>query len=256
MTKTHQNLMGGWDAAFAQHILSATYVGIDTETVSLTDKTMVGFSIAVYDKSYYIPVRDNVLPNMPIKKAQGLLQLIINYCSVVFHNSGFDLPVLTKFGIDISRPYGIDDTLLMANLVDENIRHGLKGLTKRYFHHTMTELKELCGTGKKRISFADAPKEKYLYACDDAYWTLQLFYFLMEKLQAQKRPMEVYVKIERPLLHVVADMHSKGITIDVKKVKKIKDKCESIISLAETKLRIGMCQTMPPFKINFNTTFC
>lgn len=238
-----------WDATFAKAIVEAKLIGVDTETVSLDDKTMVGFSIAFNGNAYYIPVRDNVLKNMTAANAQQLLDIILRKCVVVFHNSAFDLPVLHKFGIDVSQAYSIHDTLLMANLVDENIRHGLKGLVKRYFHYTMTELKELCGTGKKRISFADAPTEKYLYACDDAYWTLQLFNFLTAKLIEDKRPAWVYSKIERPLLHVVANMHINGININVAKVSEIKDKCEDIIDLAESKLKIEMGD-----KINFSST--
>jgi len=238
-----------WDKAFAKTVLDSKFVAIDTETISLIDKTMVGFSIAFDKKTYYIPVRDNILENMPIKKAQHLLQMILNNCTTVFHNSAFDLPVLHKFGIDISLPYSVHDTLIMANLVDENIRHGLKSLVKRYFRYTMTELKELCGTGKKRISFADAPRKKYLYACDDAYYTLKLFHFLTDKLIKDKQVAQVYSKIERPLLHVVAGMHTQGINIDVEKVKKISDKCKNIIDLAETKLKIEMGD-----KINFSST--
>lgn len=238
-----------WNARFAKALLGAKFVGVDTETVSLTDKTMVGFSVAFDKNAYYIPIRDNVLPNMPMNKAEELLRIILDTSTVIFHNSAFDLPVLHKFGIDISLFYNVHDTLLMANLVDENIRHGLKSLVKRYFHYTMTELKELCGTGKKRISFADAPKDKYLYACDDAYYTLKLFHFLTDKLIQDKRLAWVYSKIECPLLHVVADMHVNGINIDVKKVKEIRDKCEKIINLAEVKLKIEMGD-----KINFGST--
>ncbi len=243
-----RELVTSWDVRFAKCILDSEFVGVDTETISLTDKTMVGFSIAYNNKSYYIPVRDNILENMPIAKAQQLLDIILRKCIVIFHNSAFDLPVLHKFGIDISEAKSIHDTLLMANLVDENIRHGLKGLVKRYFHYQMTELKELCGTGKKRISFADAPKEKWKYGADDAYWTLQLFHYLTNRLIEDKKPAWVYSKIERPLLHVVADMHINGINIDVKKVKEIRDKCENIIALSETKLRIEMGD-----KINFSS---
>ena len=244
-----KELMTSWSASFVKYISVAEFVGLDTETVSLTDKTMVGFSIALFDRSYYIPVRDNVLENMPIEDAKELLQIIFNKCIVIFHNSAFDLHVLHEFGIDISHPHSIHDTLLMANLVDENIRHGLKGLVKRYFHYTMTELKELCGTGKKRISFADAPKEKWKYGADDAYWTLQLFLYLNTKLLGDKQSAQVYAQIERPLIPVIADMHINGINIDVKKVKEIKDKCESIINLAESKLRIEMGED-----INFGST--
>ena len=244
-----RKLITSWNKIFMGTLLHAEYVGIDTETVSLVDKTMVGFSIAVNDNSYYIPTNDHVLPNMPIEEAQRMLQIIINNCIVIFHNSAFDLHVLHKFGIDIYHAHSIHDTLLMANLVDENIRHGLKGLAKRYLHHTMTELKELCGTGQKRISFADAPKEKWEYGADDAYYTLKLFHFLDDKLFEDKKSSEVYLKIERPLLLVIADMHINGINIDVKKVREIKNKCENIMNLTETKLRIEMGD-----EINFGST--
>lgn len=244
-----RKLVTSFNGVFSEALLTANPVSIDTETISLTDKTMVGFSVAYNNESYYIPVRDNILDNMPIEEAQRILQAIIDGSTVVFHNSAFDLHVLHKFGIDISHPHSVHDTLLMANLVNENIRHGLKSLVKRYFHYTMTELKEFCGTGQKRISFADAPKEKWKYGADDAYWTLRLFLYLTTKLIEDKKPAWVYSQIERPLLHVVASMHINGININVEKVKEIKDKCEGIIALAETKLRIEMGD-----KINFSST--
>ena len=249
MKKHYAEFITSWNVAFMKALLDAKFVGVDTETVSLTDKTMVGFSLALNNEAYYIPVRDNVLDNMPIEEAQHLLDAILYDCTVIFHNSAFDLHVLHQFGINVYNTHGIHDTLLMANLVDENIRHGLKSLVKRYFHVTMTEFKELCGTGKKRISFADAPQEKYKYACDDAYYTLKLFHFLTDKLIEDRQPAWVYSKIERPLLYVMADMHINGINIDVAKVKEIKDKCESIINLSETKLRIEMGKD-----INFGST--
>lgn len=249
MKKYYREFITTWNAAFIVAMVESKYVGLDIETVSLDDKTMVGFSIAFNGNAYYVPIRDNILENMPLARARALLQIILNDCIVIFHNSAFDLPVLYKFGVDVSSPYCIQDTLLMANLVDENIRHGLKGLVKRYFHYTMTEFKELCGTGKKRISFADAPQEKYEYACDDAYYTLKLFHFLKGRLNQDKQLQKVYSLIERPLLHVIADMHINGININVAKVREIKDTCEDIIELAETKLKIEMGD-----QINFGST--
>jgi len=240
MNKYYREFITHWTAKFMTALVKAKFVGVDTETVSLEDKTLVGYSIAFNDEAYYIPVRDKVLPNMPIKQARELLQTILHKCIVIFHNSSFDLPVLHKFGIDIESSYSIHDTLLMANLVNENMRHGLKKLTKKYFNYEMTEYKEICGTGKKQIAFADAPQEKYNYACDDAFYTLKLYHLFVDKLVKDRAIEYVYTKIERPLLHVIADMHSGGITINVEKVKEIKDKCEHIVKLAEDKLRIEM----------------
>ena len=107
MRKCTRHLLTDLPLHFLEKVQKAEFVGVDTETISLTDKTMVGFSIAFDNEAYYIPVRDNILPNMPIKMAQGLLRAILDKCIVIFHNSGFDLPVLDKFGINIYHTYSI-----------------------------------------------------------------------------------------------------------------------------------------------------
>jgi len=228
-------------------MIKNTIVSIDTETISLTDKTVVAFSYTIDNQTTVIPVRMNTTPNIPIKQAQKLLIELIQNNTVVFHNSSFDIPVLIKFGIswDIftkaSSEGRIDDTLVMASLIDENIPHGLKSLVKRYFLHEMTEYKALCGTGKKQIPFEDIPWDKAKhYAGEDAEWTLQLYHMLHSSMKPFPALMDLYYKIERPLLIIVADMHIHGITIDVKKVKEISEICQHQIELLETKLRITM----------------
>ena len=76
-------------------------VAVDTETKSLTDRTMVDFSVAYDDGAFYVPVIDEVLDTMPIAKARTLLNFLIKQCTIVMHNSSFDLPVLYNFGVDI-----------------------------------------------------------------------------------------------------------------------------------------------------------
>ena len=228
-------------------LIAQDKIAIDTETVSLEDKTMVGFSVSDGDSSYYIPVRDKILQNVSEKEAKEILQLLIKNFKIVFHNSAFDIPVLRKFGIDTT-DLDCDDTLILMNLIDENIRHGLKFLVKKYFDYQMVELKELCGTGQKRIPFAEARREKYKYACDDAYWTMKLWQELSKELKKNKWLSDLYHKFERPLLKIVGDMHTNGINIDVKKIKELAKVCEKKIDLNEAKLKtlIG--------DINFNSS--
>lgn len=239
-----------FDSDFAIKVMNADFVALDTETISLTDKTMVGFSFSLGDKfSYYVPVRDEVLENMPIADAVYWLQQIIDSCIIIYHNSSFDIPVLRKFGVKFNNTPKIHDTVILANLIDETTRHGLKFLVKKYFDYGMIEFKEICGTGKKQIPFSqveDAEK-KLLYACDDAYWALRLFKTLMSFLNDEPKLLKLYEEIEQPLLKVVADMRINGINIDVKKVKEIAEACRSHVELAETKLKtlIG--------DINFNS---
>jgi len=210
-------------------------IAIDTETISLEDRTLVGFSIANETQAKYYPILHSKFKNVDWDEARETLQHIIDTNPIVFHNSSFDIPVLTNWGIDLSKA-DIHDTLIIANLLDENVRHGLKVLSKRYLHHTMTELKEIVGTGKKRISVADADERILKYAADDARQTLKLFYYLYPKLSQDRKLFKLYNEIEKPLLKVIADMHIGGIMIDAGRIKEIEQLCIKKTDSAKEKL--------------------
>lgn len=222
------------------NLKKASLVALDTETYSLVDKTMVGFSVAFEDKVFYVPVKDNFLDNMDKSKALNLLDWIIQECVVVFHNASFDIPVLHQFGVTIPNKL-YEDTVIMANLINENERHGLKKLTKKYLDYQMTELKEICGTGKKRIGFHEVEDTaKVAYGCDDAKYTLKLYDLFCKKLGRDLPSLKVYTEIERPLLNVIAAMHISGVKINIKQVMKISKICKIKIDAAEEKLKILM----------------
>lgn len=232
-----------------ENLEKAQIVAIDTETVSLDDKTMVGFSVAYKNVALYVPVRDEFLDNMSMTKAKDLLNYILENSVVIFHNSSFDLPVLKQFGVTIPDKL-YEDTVVMANLVDENTRHGLKKLVKLYFNYEMTELKEVCGSGKSRIGFHEVQdKVKVDYACDDAKYTLRLYKYLVAELRKDHASLMVYTEIEQPLLNVVAAMHINGININVAEVEKISAICKRKIDTAEAKLKALMGDD-----INFSST--
>jgi len=117
--------------------------------------------------------------------------------------------------------------MVIAHLLNENQPVGLKKLAKREFKYDMLTFKEVCGVGKKQISFADLEDEVIIdkYASDDALFTLKLFLLLYNKLSKDIKLMRVYDVLEHPLLEVVVSMHNEGITVDRRKVKKIKKIC-------------------------------
>jgi len=232
-------------------------IAIDTETVSLDDKTLLAYSICIQGNTPIVePVKMNTVVNAAKEEHIEYITRFIEDKKnrIVFHNSSFDIPVLVKFGVPFkifeqaSKEGRIEDTVIMANMVDENIRHGLKYLTKRYFKHEMTKYKEVCGTGKKQISFADVDwRIAQDYAGEDAYWTWKLYNYLSRQLQKDISSFNLYEAVEKPLLLVVADMHINGITVDVKKVKEIGELCQRKIKSLEEKLDITMGD------VNFNS---
>jgi len=213
-----------------QEIEKADTIAVDTETVSIQDKTMVGFSYAFLVKGrakrYYIPVKHTQIKNLSKVGIKKLLTILTKQATLIFHNYAFDAQVLFQAGYKLK--YIPHDSMVIAHLLDENSSMGLKKLAKRLFHHKMLSFKEVCGVGKKQISFADVVDPVIIekYAAEDAEYTLKVFLYLYHQLQKDKDLSILYGALERPLLPVVASMHNHGITIDVKKVKAIKQICE------------------------------
>src|SRR3546814_1800917 len=66
--------------------------------------------------------------------------------------------VLAQHGITIA-PY--DDTLVMSFALDAGKhQHGLDELAKLHLDHVCISFKEVCGTGKSQISFAEVPPDR------------------------------------------------------------------------------------------------
>ncbi|GAG29690.1 unnamed protein product, partial [marine sediment metagenome] len=106
---------------YIQEIENAKTISIDSETVSLSDKTMIGFSYAFLVKGkvkrYYIPVAHTQIKNLAKSKVRKLLHTLTKHQNLVFHNYSFDAQVLFQAGYRVkSIPH---DSLIIAHLLDE-----------------------------------------------------------------------------------------------------------------------------------------
>jgi len=205
-------------------------ISLDTETVSLKDLSILGFSFAAKKDNkliaFYVPLKHSKMTNMSFGDAGVLLSLILSRKNVIFHNYSFDSRVLFKVGLGVK--YLPHDTLILSQLWDENIPHGLKSLVDRYFGYRMTKYEEICGKGKSKINLSDAePNVVDEYASDDALWTFILFSYLYSRIEKDEGLLRIYEKIERPLTRVIYDMQTKGFLVDVNRVEEIAVLCRA-----------------------------
>jgi DNA polymerase I len=118
------------------------------------------------------------------------------------------------------RPYGValgscDCTMLMSYVLDGGqFDHAVESLVRRGFAHELTPRKELVGTGKSLVSFAEVPAERARdFAAERADAVLRLHMRLKARLLRDKMT-AFYETIERPLVPVVAAMEDAGIKVD------------------------------------------
>ena len=191
-------------------------IAVDTETVSLKDRTMLGFGIATSpNEAYYIPIWPE--PSEVLRAAYGLIHNPA--ITKLGHNYTFDISVLRQFAVSRGWPLpdvvNIHDTGIMANVMAfEPDLHtlGLKYGDLKLF--TIQDLLEGAReqTGKKQVNMTDVDSELVALKCmNDVRTTYRLF----EVLSAQLTPrtLDCY-QVDRELLGVLKTIERKGLKIN------------------------------------------
>ena len=209
---------------------AARLVAVDTETTSLDCMLcdLVGVSLATGpNEACYIPLAhggsDMFAENpdqLDKKIALDALKPLLEDEAIlkVFQNGKYDLNVLAAEGIAVAP---IDDTMIISFALDAGRSesgigggHGMDELAERHLGHTCISFKELCGTGKKAIPFAEVPLDKATeYAAEDADVTWRLHAHLKRRLPIEGGT-KIYERVDRPLVPVVAGMERHGIKVD------------------------------------------
>ena len=207
------------------------YVAVDTETDALDaqEAGLVGISLALTPgEACYIPLA-HIDPNaaaegdmfgadpprqIKMDAALAALKPLFEDAAVlkIGQNLKYDVSVLGRYDIALAP---IDDTMLLSFVLNAGAhQHGMDDLSQRYFEHTPIAFKDVCGTGKKQISFDRVPLDKATeYAAEDADVTLRLWQMFKPKLHKAKVT-TVYETLERPLVQTLSDMEAEGILVD------------------------------------------
>jgi len=225
----------------------AGLVAFDTETTSLkaNEAELVGFSLSVESgKACYVPVghraparqgtfdlgegakaADEMGGPNQLKRDLALkaIKPLLEDPSVlkIGHNIKYDMVVLRKYGVEIAP---IDDTMLMSYVTAAGLHgHGMDELAKLHLDRDTIKYKDVTGTGKGQIGFAEVALDKACeYAAEDADVTLRLHGVLKPQLLAD-RLVSVYETIERPLVPILAGMEAEGIKVDVEELRRLSE---------------------------------
>ncbi|MGE3690362.1 MAG: DNA polymerase I [Novosphingobium sp.] len=209
---------------------AARLVAFDTETSALDamQADLVGVSLAVGpNEACYIPLGHggtDMFAEKPVQidreAAIARLKPLLESDAVlkVGQNIKYDLNVMARYGIAVSP---IDDTMVISFDLDagrdeEGIGggHGMDELAGRHLGHTCIAFKDVCGSGKKAISFAEVPLDRATaYAAEDADVTWRLHRVLKPRLP-EEGSTTIYERVDRPLVPVVAQMERHGIKLD------------------------------------------
>lgn len=225
-------------------IQKAGYFAFHTITTGLDPfkDSLIGFSFSYAPgKAGYVPIHRRGInqaseEKIPQELCFEILKEIFEDPSIlkIGHDIKYDLHILAQHSIHAT---ALEDTLILSCLLDgSRQKHDLQELSMIYSNHSMTSLKELCGTGTKAIALEDIPlADSLAYGCENADFILRIYRILKSRLIGEKLT-SVYEYLERPLLCVLLAMEIRGVKIDVPYLKSLREDFQIRLDILEKEI--------------------
>ena len=199
-----------------QNLLQQKSVCFDTETTSLDalQAELVGIAFCWEEsKGFYLVLPENR------EEVLAILEPFKSFfehpeIEKIGHNLKYDLKVLRNYDLKVNAP--LFDTLIAHYLINPDMRHNMDVLAETYLDYIPQSITELIGKkGVNQGSMRDVPVEKQTeYAVEDADVTFQLKHHFAKEMEAAKT-LDLYTKVELPLVKVLTAMECEGINLDV-----------------------------------------
>ena len=205
----------------------APVFAIDLETTSLDYMQAEIVGISFTDKSNeaaYVPVaHDYMDAPAQLVREDVLAQLKPLLEDPEQHKLGqnlkYDMSVFARYGITLR---GITyDTMLESYVLDSTAsRHDMDTLALKHLSHKTIHYEDVAGKGAKQIGFNEVAIDVASdYAAEDADITFRLHEVLWPQLQKHASLVNVFERIEMPLVPVLSRMERRGVLIDKDKLK-------------------------------------
>lgn len=220
-----------------EYLKDKEYVAYDCETTGLSRQSrIIGFSVcAEDDKAFYVILEkwdNNLIPMPYLNEAREIIE-DLSKKQLIMHNAIFDAMMAEAyFKINLIQAVHTD-TMILAHLLDENRRVGLKELGKSLFGENAGDESEEVKASVIKNGGKTTKTNYEMYKCDsyimgkygakDALLTYRLFYTLVPQLLDAGLDKFFYEEESMPLLRgPTYDLNTTGLTIDIPKLIQLK----------------------------------
>jgi DNA polymerase-1 len=196
----------------AEELKSKGLFSFDTETTSLDPFTakLVGVSFSTEDKSYYLPLGHKSGSNLPTDEVIRSLKTLLEDKSnrIIGQNLKYDFEIMENYDVDLKMHF---DTMIAAYLLEPNgKKFSLEELSEKYLNYKGITYEEVTkGKNFEELSIEEATK----YSSEDSDLTYRLYEILNKKLY-EKDLIDLFYKMELPLIEVLAKMERNGVYVD------------------------------------------
>ncbi len=225
------------------YLADKKFVSFDTETTGLARQDrVIGFSICADEEQAFYVITEKFQNGQlsqvfPTHIIADFLNCLIGK-NLICHNATFDcIMVESNYGVKLIESIHTD-TMILAHLLNENRRVGLKELGTEYFGEDAADearvMKEsvLKNGGKLTKSQYEMWKcDSYImarYGAKDALLTYKLFYELVPELYAQGLDQFFYEDESMPLLRgPTYELNATGLQVDTSRLQTLKKTLEA-----------------------------
>ncbi|MCD4729038.1 MAG: DNA polymerase I [Bacteroidales bacterium] len=188
----------------------------DTETTGLDahQAELVGIAFSIQQgEAWFVSLPDNY---------NDCLQIVEEFKPIFENENIHKIGQNLKYDISMLKWYGTEvkgklfDTMLAHYLLQPDMRHNMDALAQTYLNYLPVPIEKLIGKkGKNQLSVRSVDINVLSdYACEDADITLQLKQVFEPKL-IETDTLELFDKIEVPLVPVLASMEAEGVKLDI-----------------------------------------
>lgn len=223
-------------------------IDVETEGLNYVTDQLLGVALHVNGKSYYFVREHSTGDGMEIKSYLSDEELLMFLAPVmsqknqiaVLHNAKFDLHFFSRYSFPLQSK--LFDTLVAAQLLDENRRNGLKSLTS-LVDETHSKYENLAEYRQfEKDSPLAVPLDKFAdYAIKDVVVTLKLYEKFREQLPKDSfrgvSMQDVFNALWMPFVPVLQEMEARGFRIDVPKVLELQKEYTVKVDTLEQKIR-------------------
>jgi DNA polymerase-1 len=198
---------------------------------------LIGIGVSTGRDAFYLPLGHTTIQvQLPAKEVFAVLAPVLTNTKIkkYIHDLKAALVSLESYGVNIQEG---DDTMLAAYLLNP-AKHSyeLDELAWEYLHEQVPVPKDVAGGKGKTYPLNLVPVDKMAdYACTRADALFALVPVLAGK-QAQINAVDLFRKVEMPLLYVLASMEKKGVLVDTALLKQMSEELGELLSISEEKI--------------------
>ncbi len=192
---------------------------------------VIGFAVSFKeDQAFYVPVSEKgILQEFKYIFADESLTIIAHDCKEV---------LLTLYWNGLEVKNKIWDTLLGHYVLQPELKHTFDYVVQQLLNYTPKNLEDLLGKGKDKRNMKDlALGTLQNFACEEVSLNLRLQQLLNPKL-AERKVLDLFEKIEIPLVWVLAKMEFNGANIDTHLLKEYQKELQKELVSIEREVKI------------------